>query len=173
VVVLVCVLGLAGCFGDDRPVVQTEPAGTGSVTESVTAPARVDAAARQERAAAGARQPRIPGAGAAEAGRQKLEGIAHVEPPPAGIGGHEMQAALGVSHLSQRHGARIFVQEPADVLQELQVLRLALVVHVALIIVGIDRGTGGERPVCGIGDLRATIDVGCARSSGYFRVGTK
>lgn len=42
----------AGCFGDDRPEVTTERVGSGEVTETVSAPARVDAAARQDVAAA-------------------------------------------------------------------------------------------------------------------------
>jgi multidrug efflux pump subunit AcrA (membrane-fusion protein) len=43
---------LAGCFGDDRPMVETEPVTAGAVTQVVSAPARVDAAARQDVAAA-------------------------------------------------------------------------------------------------------------------------
>lgn len=41
----------AGCFGDDRPAVATEPVRSGEVVERVSAPARVDAAARQDVAA--------------------------------------------------------------------------------------------------------------------------
>jgi multidrug efflux pump subunit AcrA (membrane-fusion protein) len=49
---LLAVLLLVGCSGDDRPVVTTERASAGEVVETVTAPARVDAAARQDVAAA-------------------------------------------------------------------------------------------------------------------------
>jgi HlyD family secretion protein len=42
----------AGCSGDDRPEVTTERVAPGEVVETVTAPARVDAAARQDVAAA-------------------------------------------------------------------------------------------------------------------------
>lgn len=42
----------AGCLGDDRPEVTTERVTAGEVTETVSAPARVDAAARQDVAAA-------------------------------------------------------------------------------------------------------------------------
>jgi HlyD family secretion protein len=42
---------LSGCFGDDRPVVTTERVASGEVVQSVSAPGRVDAAARQDVAA--------------------------------------------------------------------------------------------------------------------------
>lgn len=42
---------LAACTGDDRPVVQTAAVAIGDVTQTVSAPARVDAAARQDVAA--------------------------------------------------------------------------------------------------------------------------
>jgi HlyD family secretion protein len=42
----------AGCFGEDLPEVVTADVASGEVVESVTAPARVDAAARQDVAAA-------------------------------------------------------------------------------------------------------------------------
>jgi multidrug efflux pump subunit AcrA (membrane-fusion protein) len=48
VLAVVGALVLAACFGDDTPVVQTEPARAGTVSETVAAPARVDAAARQD-----------------------------------------------------------------------------------------------------------------------------
>ena len=51
-VALACALALAACFADERPAVQTERATSGVVTETVTAPARVDASARQDVAAA-------------------------------------------------------------------------------------------------------------------------
>lgn len=51
-VVLALALAVAaGCVGDDRPEVATERVGSGEVIETVSAPARVDAAARQDVAA--------------------------------------------------------------------------------------------------------------------------
>ncbi|HEY8338505.1 MAG TPA: efflux RND transporter periplasmic adaptor subunit, partial [Egibacteraceae bacterium] len=46
------VLALAACTGDDRPLVEVERVTSGEVTETVAAPAQVEAAARQEVAAA-------------------------------------------------------------------------------------------------------------------------
>lgn len=48
VAVLALALALAGCFGDDRVEVTTERVTSGEVTETVSAPARVTAAARQD-----------------------------------------------------------------------------------------------------------------------------
>lgn len=48
VAVLALTLALAGCFGDDRVEVTTERVTSGEVTETVSAPARVTAAARQD-----------------------------------------------------------------------------------------------------------------------------
>ena len=48
----VVALALAGCIGDDRPVVEVEPVASGEVTQTVSAPASVEAAARQDVAAA-------------------------------------------------------------------------------------------------------------------------
>jgi multidrug efflux pump subunit AcrA (membrane-fusion protein) len=50
--VAVAAVVLSGCFGDDRAVVEVEPVTAGEVTQVVSAPARVDAAARQDVAAA-------------------------------------------------------------------------------------------------------------------------
>ncbi|MEX2621905.1 MAG: efflux RND transporter periplasmic adaptor subunit [Egibacteraceae bacterium] len=52
VAVLLALALSAGCFGDDRPAVETTPVSSGEVVERVSAPARVDAAARQDVAAA-------------------------------------------------------------------------------------------------------------------------
>ena len=48
VVASVAALVLTGCLGDDRPVVQVEPVSGGDVTQTVSAPASVEAAARQD-----------------------------------------------------------------------------------------------------------------------------
>lgn len=52
VVVAICALMLAGCIGEDLPVVEVEPVAQGEVTQTVSAPASVEAAARQDVAAA-------------------------------------------------------------------------------------------------------------------------
>ena len=44
----VAALVLTGCLGDDRPVVDVEPVSGGDVTQTVSAPANVEAAARQD-----------------------------------------------------------------------------------------------------------------------------
>ena len=51
VLVAAIALAVAGCTGDDAPAVEVEPVGAGEVVEVVSAPGRVDAAARQEVAA--------------------------------------------------------------------------------------------------------------------------
>ena len=43
--VVVFALGLAGCTGDDAPAVQVEQVSAGEVTQTVSAPASVEAAA--------------------------------------------------------------------------------------------------------------------------------
>lgn len=48
----VCVVTLAACTGDDAPVVEVEPVSSGEVTQTVSAPAAVEAAAEQDVAAA-------------------------------------------------------------------------------------------------------------------------
>ncbi len=75
--------------------------------------------------------------------REELEGVAHVDAPARGIGAHHLHRALGVAHLAHRADGRVFVHQRAHPLEELQVLRPALVVEVILPVVGIDLGRGG------------------------------
>ena len=48
VLAIVAALALTGCLGDDRPVVEVEQVSDGTVTQTVSAPASVEAAARQD-----------------------------------------------------------------------------------------------------------------------------
>ena len=75
---------------------------------------------------------------------KEVEGVAHLHALIAGrIGGNDLKPALRIADFANRCRCRIFVEKGAKPLQELQILRLALVVEVVLIIVRIDRRRDG------------------------------